>query len=50
MIHPEALIIDLEPEGFSRLSEIVSKGLYSSRPEIHLLHASGRVTNVVHTR
>lgn len=49
MIAPDVLIVDLEPEGFALLSELASKRVYRTAPEIHVLHRSGKVLNVVHT-
>lgn len=49
MIAPDVLIVDLEPKGFALLSELASRRVYRTASEIHLLHSSGRVLNVVHT-
>ncbi|MGH2811085.1 MAG: hypothetical protein ACRDI1_00020 [Actinomycetota bacterium] len=50
LIAPDALIVDLEPEGFARLSEVASHRLYAVGHEVHVLHASGSVLNAVDTK
>jgi hypothetical protein len=50
MIHPDALIVDLEPEGFAKLCEVASHRLYAVPVEIQLLHRSGEVLNVLDTK
>lgn len=50
MIGADVLIVDLEPEGFAHLSEVLSHRLYRTSSEIQILHSSGQVLNVVDTR
>lgn len=50
MIAADVLIVDLEPEGFAHLSEVVSHRIYRASSEIQILHSAGEVLNVVDTR
>lgn len=50
MIGADVLIVDLEPEGFAHLSEVVSHRIYRTSSEIQILHSGGQVLNVVDTR
>lgn len=50
MIAADVLIVDLEPEGFAHLSEVLSHRIYRTSSEIQILHTGGQVLNVVDTR
>ena len=50
MIHPDISIVDIEPEGFAHVSEVLSHRGLNSGFEIQVLHDSGRVLNVVSTK
>lgn len=50
MISPQVAMIDLESEGLGRLNQMMSKRLWRSRHELHVLHRSGEVINVVDTK
>lgn len=49
MISPDVRIVDLEPEGFGHVNQVLSRRAAKQGPEIHLLHDAGKVLNVVHT-
>jgi hypothetical protein len=50
LISPDAEIVELETAGFGRLSEVLSHRVYATKHEIHVLHRSGEVLNVVDTK
>ncbi|HVL80474.1 MAG TPA: hypothetical protein VM840_02645, partial [Actinomycetota bacterium] len=49
MIAPDVEIVDLDPEGFARLSRMATGRVYGSGRELHVLHEAGEVVTVVDT-
>lgn len=49
MIAPGLRVVDVEPEGFGVLNQLISRHDRPASAELHVLHDRGRVLRVVHT-